>query len=298
MRVVTTTCSNTEIVCALGCAATLVGCDRHSDHPEAVVARLPRVGADLAIDVARVRALRPDLVLASLTVPGHERVVEALEAAGLPVVTLAPVSLADVVEDVRHCGQLLGVPERGAVLADALRAALLDTLPGTVLPGRPPGSPPPSSSNDRAGAPAPGCEKVVAHAVASSRRPAILVEWWPKPVIVPGRDSWVSELIERAGGRNPFAARAVKSLPVTTDEVRVAAPDAVVIAWCGVPTVRYRPSVVLQRPGWQDVPAVRHIRVHPVPEAYLGRPGPRLVQGLAALREVVAACHDPQGPAS
>ena len=62
MRIVSLACSNTEIVCALGCADLLVGVDDHSDHPEDVVARLPKVGPDLEIDVDRVAALEPDLV--------------------------------------------------------------------------------------------------------------------------------------------------------------------------------------------------------------------------------------------
>ena len=73
MRVVSLTCSNTEIACALGCAGYLVGVDDHSDYPVDIVTKLPRVGPDLGIDVARVAALRPDLVLASLVAPvlGH-----------------------------------------------------------------------------------------------------------------------------------------------------------------------------------------------------------------------------------
>ena len=84
MRIVSLTCSNTEIVWALGAADWLVGVDDHSDFPAEVVSRLPRVGPDLDIDVERVRALAPDLVLASLTVPGHERIVERLQRARLP----------------------------------------------------------------------------------------------------------------------------------------------------------------------------------------------------------------------
>jgi len=84
MRIVSLTCSNTEIVCALGLSHYLVGVDNHSDYPAEVVAHLPRVGPDLDIDAQRVAALKPDLVLASLTVPGHERILDRLRAAKLP----------------------------------------------------------------------------------------------------------------------------------------------------------------------------------------------------------------------
>jgi iron complex transport system substrate-binding protein len=255
VRLVSLTCSNTEIVCALGRSDWLVGVDDHSDHPEPVVARLPRVGPDLGIDVERVAALRPDLVLGSLTVPGHERVIEALEHAALPLIVLAPISVADVYADIRRIAELLGVRARGEALIGEMRAE----LDAPAAPGDGP-------------------------------RPRILVEWWPKPVIVPGRDSWVSQLLDAAGADNPLAARAVKSQPITDDEAIALDPDAVVISWCGVRPEKYRPDVVYRRPRWQSLRALRERRVYAVPEAYLGRPGPRLVDGCRALRQIVADC--------
>lgn len=245
MRIVTHACSNTEIVCALGCGDQIVGTDDHSDFPAEVVARAARIGPDLRIDVEKVRALEPDLVVYSLTVPGHERSLDDLLAAGLPVLVLEPVSLADVRANVRAVAAALGVPERADAIVGELELRAV---------------PPPD------------------------RRPRVLVEWWPKPVIVPGRRSWVTDLVEAAGGENPFGDRDVKSTPITVAEAVAAAPDVVAIAWCGVPTSHYRPSVVGKRAGWADVPAVRGGRVVPIPEAWLGRPGPRLVEGFRALR--------------
>lgn len=252
MRVVSLTCSNTEIVAALGLGHFLVGVDDHSDHPPELLEGLPRLGPDLGIDIDAVARCKPDLVLASLTVPGHEAVVAELEAAGLPTIAPAPVSVADMLDDVRTIARHLGHPDRGEALAAELDAALQPLPP---LP----------------------------------RRPRILVEWWPKPVIVPGRDSWVTQLLALAGADNPLGDDPCKSRPVTDDEVVAMAPDAAVLCWCGVPFERYRPDVVTARAGWADTPALREGQVHCIPEAYLGRPGPRLVQGLAALRRVAEA---------
>ena len=72
----------------------------------------------------------------------------------------------------------------------------------------------------------------------------VLVEWWPKPVIAPGRDSWVTDLLAAAGGLNPLADRPVKSTPLGDDELRALDPEAVVISWCGVRPEKYRPDVV------------------------------------------------------
>lgn len=252
MRIVSHTCSNTEIVCALGCADWLVGVDDDSDFPPEIVQRLPQLGRDLNLDVARVAALQPDLVLTSGTLPGHADIVSALQAAGLKTLVCEPLRLADVYADTTRIAAALGVPARGVALVAEMR----DAMPPVAVSGE---------------------------------RPRILVEWWPKPVIAPTRDSWVTDLIELAGGCNPFGERAGKSTPLTDAEIIAAAPDAIVMSWCGVPLARYRADVVQRRPGWDALRAVREHRIHAITEAFLGRPGPRLVEGYRALRALISS---------
>lgn len=250
MRIVSHTCSNTEIVCALGRAGWLVGVDDHSDYPPGVVARLPRIGADLDVDVERVLALEPDLVITSLTVPGHERCLERLEAAGLPLLVTRPHTLADVAADIRRIGTAIDAGDRANALASRFEAALsLDPPAHDPVP--------------------------------------ILVEWWPKPVIVPGRDSWVNEMLRLAGGINPWAGEAAESLQVDAGMARSAAPEAIVMSWCGVDEAKYRPHVVSRRPGWESIPAIARGRIFALSEAWLGRPGPRLLEGIERLRAMV-----------
>jgi iron complex transport system substrate-binding protein len=262
MRIVSLACSNTEIVCALGCAELLVGVDDHSDHPDAVVGSLPRVGPDLDIDVERVAALEPDLVLATLTVPGHEKVVERLEAAGLPFMAPEPVSLEDVYRDVREIGARIGATER----AEALVGEMRSELDGPDVPA--------AGTNGRVDV------------------PTILIQWWPKPVITPGRLSWATDVVRAAGGRAVLGDEEHKSRPMTDEEVAEASPDAVVLSWCGVHPDKYRPDVVLRNEAWQDLDFVRRGRVFCLGEPFLGRPGPRLVEGVRELRKVVRAVRD------
>ena len=200
-----------------------------------------------------MKALKPDLVLSSRTLPGHDATVVALEAAGLRTLVCEPLRLEDVYADIGRIADALGVPARGAALVAEMQA---------VIQPRP----------------------------SRSRRPGVLLEWWPKPVIAPTRDSWATELIELAGGANPWGGRAGKSTPLRDDEILAAAPDAVVMSWCGVPLRNYRPALVRRRPGWQDVPAVRSNRITPISEAFIGRPGPRLVEGYRALCRLIDSC--------
>jgi iron complex transport system substrate-binding protein len=256
MRIVSLACSNTEIVAALGCAHLLVGVDDHSDHPPEALKGLPRVGPDLEIDVERVAALKPDLVLASLTVPGHETVVEGMELADLPVLTLEPNSLPQVYRSVALVADRLGVPERGEALVRRMKKALDG-----------PDEPDPQA-------------------------PSILIQWWPRPVIAPCGESWVNPVLHASGARNPLSSVPRPSRPLEDDEVVELDPDAIVISWCGVDPAKYRPDVVYDNVNFQQTKAVRRGHVFCIPEAFLGRPGPRLVEGARALRQVVRALDD------
>lgn len=251
MRIVSHTCSNTEIVCALGCADLLVGVDDHSDFPADVVNALPKLGADLSLDVDHVAALQPDLVLTSLTVPGHEQVVADLARAGLPHVVIDPTTLQDVADSFIEIAKALGVEARGKALAATFLAAF---------------KPPPAS-------------KQPTHRV--------LVEWWPKPVIAPTQDSWVNEILFCAGAINPFADRPGKSQPLAAHDIAQANPETIIMSWCGVEAHKYRPDIVRRRENLQSVQAIKDDRIFPISEAYLGRPGPRLVAGLAKLRGLI-----------
>lgn len=251
MRVFSHTCSNTEIVCALGAEACLIGCDDDSDFPAAVVDGLPKFGRDLDLRVDEVLALAPDLVLTSLTVPGHERIVDAFTAAGIRTLVCDPRGLEDIYGDIVRIASALGIPAQGERLVAELRAAM-----------------PP---------------------VERSERPRVLIEWWPKPVIAPARQAWATDLIALAGGTNPWATIDAKSAPLTDAQIFATPPDVIAMSWCGVDVSNYRPEIVRRRSGWVCVPAVQHDRIIAISEAFLGRPGPRLVEGYRQLRAAIAA---------
>lgn len=252
MRVVSHTCSNTEIVCALGAAEMLIACDNDSDFPPEVVGRLVQLGRDLQLDVDAALALKPDLVLTSLTVPGHERIVDAFAAAGIPHVVCNPQNLDDVFGDIRCIAAALQIPERGETLVDEMRAAMPVCAP-------------------------------------AANAPRVLVEWWPKPVIGAARRSWVHDLIERAGGRNALADNDAQTHSYPPEVPPAATADVIAMSWCGVKVDKYRADVVLRREAWQDVPAVRDGRIVAISEEFLGRPGPRLVEGYRQLRDAIEA---------
>ncbi len=252
-RLVSIAPSNAEIVGALGATDLLVGVESSSDFPPEVTA-LPRLGPDLHVDLDALAALEPDLVLASLSVPGMERNVAGLERLGLPYLVLAPQSLGDIRADILRVAAALDCPDAGT-RAVADMDARLDAL-----------------RRRQAGRPL----------------VPLYLEWWPKPMFTPGRACWSNELIALAGGRNVFGDRAGQSAEVPPEAVAQADPDVIIVAWCGVPFDKLNVGRVLRREGLERVSAVRHGRVHAVDESLLGRPGPRVVEGVEAIAQAIA----------
>jgi len=247
-RVVSLAASNTEIVAALGATDRLVAVDSGSDWPPAAAA-LPRLGPELYVDAEALAALKPDLVLASLSVPGMERNIAALEGRGLPLLVLAPLSLTEIAEDLERVGAALGISSRAADAARGLRAELAALqAPET--------------------------------ATAPTR---VFIQWWPRPMISPTRNCWSNGMLALAGGVNVFAHLPGQSMAVENEQVCAADPEVILLSWCGVPGSKLDPSRVLANPDLAGVAAVRQGRVYALEEALVGRPGPRVVQGVARM---------------
>ncbi|MCP2015669.1 iron complex transport system substrate-binding protein [Deinococcus sp. HSC-46F16] len=256
MRLASLTASNSDILAALGAAGQVVAVDSHSDAPgmEGAV----RVGPDLDIDVGAVAAARPDLVLASLSVPGMERVVAELEREGLPTLVLDPVSVGDTLVDIRTIAAAIGCPERGAAVADALR----DELSRLIRP--------------------------------FARPPRVLVEWWPRPIIAATRESWVTDLLAGLGAVNALGDRAGRSSPLTLEEVRAARPDLIVCSWCGAK--KLRPELIEARGLGVPVVAVPESGLgRPGPRLVEG--ARQIAAALAAFSEPEASPAAPATPA-
>jgi len=253
-RIVSICPSNTELLDALGMMDRVVGVDDYSDWPVEAVAHLPKLGPDLNIDMEKVVALAPDLVVASLSVPGMEKNVERLEALGLPYVVLDPKSFADIYADIRTLGRLCGVEARADEVIAELEALVA---------------------------------QVRARGVTRTKRPQLYWEWWPRPLIAPGAANWLTEVSALVGAANLFADKPGDSYTAEHAEVIERAPDYIFAVWCGVHSDKVKPSMITERPGWADVPAVANQRVFVLEEGLYCRPSQRLFHGLAELADLL-----------
>ena len=127
VRIVSLLPSLTETVCELGGCDRLVGVDRYSNWPEPVK-KLPQVGGGMDPNIEAVVALKPDLVLTSVS----SRAAERLRALGLRVLQLEPRTSAQVREVVTRLGTALQLPTADRVMRgieSGVEAAALSVPP-------------------------------------------------------------------------------------------------------------------------------------------------------------------------
>jgi len=114
------------------------------------------------------------------------------------------------------------------------------------------------------------------------RRPRVYFEEWNEPLVT--GIAWVSELIERAGGEDVFASmRSRGRAPdrvVMPEQVMAAAPEFIFASWCGKPVSI---EAIRRRPGWGQLPAVKHSHIYEIPGADILQPGCGLVRGYEAI---------------
>ncbi|MCA9774310.1 MAG: cobalamin-binding protein [Myxococcales bacterium] len=251
-RIVCLTAETTEIVFALGAGDRVVGVSGYAVRPPEA-RKKPKVAAYTSIKFEKILALKPDLVLAFSDL--QKDVVRQLVGAGLPVFTLNQRSLAETLNAILWIGMLIGEADRARALVDEFTAEI-----AAAWAARPDGA----------------------------RRPVVYFEEWDEPLITGIR--WVGELIEAAGGVDAFEhLRLNHRAPdrvIQSEDVVARRPDIIVASWCGKKANLTR---IKSRAGWDQIPAVRHGRVHEIKSPDILQPGPSLLHGLRLLRGFIDA---------
>lgn len=243
MRIASLQPSVSLILERLGCVDALVACTRYC---LAAVPPLRERGLAIVHDswsttAEELLAVRPEIVIAS--VPYRHESLAAILKAGIPLLALAPHSLADIEQDIRLIAAVAGVPARAEVLIDVMRRPIAELRRQT--------------------------EEIGA-------KPLVYCEEWGKPLI--HSQLWVKELVEAAGGVFLGEPGAV----TTPQAVAAADPDVIVAAWCGAGD-RVPLEKLATRPGWEQMRAVRTGWVYCIADELLNTPAPTLVDGLRAL---------------
>jgi iron complex transport system substrate-binding protein len=239
----------TELLYAAGGGAKIVGAVSYSDYPPEAK-QLPRVGDNKALDLERIVALKPDLIV----VWRHgnaQRQLDRLRELHIPLFFSEPHRLDDIAVSLTKLGQLLGTSSTADAAAAAFRQEIADL-----------------------------------HARYAKRQPvSVFYQVWDQPLMTLNGEHMVSDVIELCGGRNVFAALQPLVPTVSTEAVLAANPEAIVTAAPGAT----RPDTTLPQLGawraWPRLSAVANNNLFAIDGDLINRPAPRIAQGAKQLCE-------------
>jgi iron complex transport system substrate-binding protein len=251
-RIVSLAPSNTEILCALGACDRLVGVTDFDAYPPEVT-DVADVVIGAQVDIEKVVAADPQLVLAAGNGQTPSMVIDRLADLGYPVLVLYPETLDELYADIELVSQAIAAPAEATALVNGMR--------------------------ERA--------QAVVGAVASADRPRTFYEVgvYQGTIYTAGADSFLASLISSAGGE-PITGDPL-STAIQLEDLVAADPELILLG-----DAAYDPSITPEslaaRPGWEGMTAVVNGQILVVAEdPVITRPGPRLIDGLEALVRLI-----------
>lgn len=290
LRVVSLIPGATEILAALGLSDRLVGRSHECDYPPEVsqrpVCTQPKLNTEATslqihdevtkllqsalsiyqIDIAKLEELQPTHILTqaqceicAVSLSDVEAAVAKLTKSNPQVISLQPAVLPDLWTDMQRVSHALGVD--GQRVIEGLQARV---------------------------------ERCKQQTQALATRPTVVCIEWTEPLMVAA--NWVPELVVLAGGRDLLGVSGEHSPRLEWQALLEADPDVIIFMPCGfdLDRTRQEASKLTQRPEWQNLRAARANEVYLTDgNQYFNRPGPRLVDSLEILAEILhpEACH-------
>jgi iron complex transport system substrate-binding protein len=181
----------TELLFAAGGADKIVGAVTYSDYPEAAK-KIPRVGDNRQIDMERVIAMKPDLIVIWMH-GASERQIDMLRQLGIPMYHSEPLKLDGIADNLVRMGQLMGTEQVAQPAADEIRKQFA----------------------------------ALAKQYASRPPVRLFYQVWDKPLYTLNGKSIVSDAIRLCGGVNIFADLKVTAPVVSVEAVLQADPEAI-----------------------------------------------------------------------
>ena len=252
LRIVSLTPGATELLFAAGAGGQLIATVQYSSEPPAARA-VPRIGDVAAIDMERLVALRPDVVIA-WPAGGNPAQRAKIGALGIPLYQQQVARLADLPGSLRRLGALTGtqaVAEQAAAALEARLGALEHTYSG---------------------------------AAAEGHRPTVLLQVWNRPIYTIGGRHLMSDALALCGARNVFADLPEPGPLVDTEAVIARNPDIILAA---APPGEGAAWVA----DWQRFPALAAVRQHRVvafENQALSRLGPSVLDATEDLCRTIA----------
>lgn len=251
-KIVSLVPSNTEMTFALGAGDRMVGVSDFANYPEEA-ADIEKIGGQ-EFNVEKIISLKPDLVLAlDSNARNSKDGLDQIRDAGIQVLIVkSATSFADVYSTIERIAKATGTTDKGKDIIANMKAKVSDI-------------------------------KDKAAQIPKDDRVKVWAEVAPPPnVFTTGSETFMNEMLDIINAKN-IASDEKGWTKYSLEDVVKEKPEAIVLTYKGDGVVKN----VLNRDGWQSVPAVKNERVYNVDADLVSRPGPRLVKGVEALAEAI-----------
>lgn len=267
-RIVSLSPATTELLFALGAGESLVGATEYCDFPEQAK-QVPRVGSGPigTVSLEAIVGKTPDLVLCKFDT--HQPLVESLERLNFKVLALGPESLDELFEEAVWLGNVLQKQHAAAELIESMKSR------ASVLQKK-------------------VAELPVVRDTASGKRmkKRVFYQVWSDPLMSAGKGSFIDQMLEMAGLENIVDVTAGRYPRISPELVVERNPELIFVP--SSPKNPVNIESVLQRPGWQNVSAIKHRRVYLLDSDTVSRCGPRMLE---ALEQMIVAAQELHGTA-
>ena len=240
-RVVSLAPNLTENIFAVGAGDRLVGVTKFCNYPEDAQ-KIQQVGDTISPNIETIIALKPQIVFVS-TASQLETFMKTLEAQGITVFVTNPKDLNGVLANLRQLGEIFGTPERTTVLLNELQERIL----------------------------------AVDEQARDKQKTKTFVQISKEPLFTIGKESFLTEIIERAGGVSVTKEVATAYPKISKETALALNPDAIILSES---SDNLEPNDV-----FKNSPAVKNKKVFKINADILSRPSPRIVDALEQIAE-------------
>jgi iron complex transport system substrate-binding protein len=248
-RIVALAPSIAEIIFALGQQDRLKGTTQFSNYP-AEAAQLPKVGSYVRLDLERIVALNPDLCIA-IKDGNPKAIIDRLQSLNIPVFAVNPRNLESLLQTIQKIGGILNASAKAKILVEDMQSRMqqVDDLVARI-----------------------------------DRRPRVFIQIGLSPIVSAGSNTFIHELIDRAGGINVAAGKSAYP-HFSREQVLALAPDVLIIT-----SMARSGAFEKVKANWNrlsHMPAVRKKRIYTVNSDVFDRPSPRLLDALEILTRLL-----------
>lgn len=257
LRIISLSPSQTENLFALGLGDQIIGVSDYCDYPAEALTK-EKMGSSWTINLERILEMEPDIVF--IYAGGQPEAVEQMNAAGIQVVDFTPNSIDEVFESILETGELTNRVNEARRVVEELEAE----------------------------------KEMIVSKVQDLPKVPVFYQVWDEPLQTAGPGSFIHELIELAGGENiagdtdsDYPMYSVEALVEKNPEIYFMPPHVSNFEEMTEETAETYREEVRNRPGYDQIKAIRENRIELMEPNIASRPGVRIIKGLQMFAEAI-----------